>query len=327
MRLENLALRWLAEQRYAETTHRTYYETVRQFARRFPIAAERVTADHLIDFLTLDTDGSPTKRAPNTLHRQRVILGRMFRWAVRRGHLRRNPAEHLGELVLGTGRVRAGRWLTREQAQRLVAVLDVDEVEQHRDRVMVLTALLTGLRRTELVRLRWRDVDLDDGRVAVVGKGSKPSVIGLPAEALRELAEWRDRARRESGGHVRSSSPVFPTGRTIGGGICARFYRVDWQHPMTAANFHRIIARCAEQADLGAVGAHDLRRSFAGWLDEDGVDLAGVQAALRHAGPGVTVTCYLDPSPRRAIEAVRGLEIGLQAASGVGTVKRKSSSA
>ena len=38
MRLETLALRWLAEQRYAETTHQTYMQTVRLLARRFPLS-------------------------------------------------------------------------------------------------------------------------------------------------------------------------------------------------------------------------------------------------------------------------------------------------
>lgn len=113
MRLENLALRWLAEQQYAETTRPTYMETIRQLARRFPLQAERITHEHLIDFLTLDDQGAPTRLAPARLHRRRVTLCCFFRWAQRRGFLRRDPAAALDELALGRGRRRLGSWLTR----------------------------------------------------------------------------------------------------------------------------------------------------------------------------------------------------------------------
>lgn len=309
MKIENLALRWLAEQQYAETTRTTYMDTVRQLARRFPLPAERVTTEHLIDFLTLDDDGATTARGPATVHRQRTTLRCFFRWAHRRGHVKRDPAAPLDELVLGRGRRRAGRWLTRAEARMLIDAVDVSSVQGHRDRVLLVVALLTGLRRAELSALRWRDVDLRQGRVSVMGKGSKPAVIGLPEQAGAELNDWRVRVASAQGRMPPAGSPVFPTGRTLGGIHGSRFYRVDWARPLGLGAVHRIVARHAEAAGLGAVGTHDLRRSFAGWLDEDGVDLKGIQAALRHSSPGVTATCYLDASPRRAVEAVRNLRI------------------
>jgi integrase len=80
---------------------------------------------------------------------------------------------------------------------------------------------------------------------------------------------------------------------------------------MQGDNVRRIISQRAEAIGLGVVATHDLRRTFAGWLDEDGVGLSGVQAALRHSTPAVTVACYLDPSPRRALEAVKDLRLGI----------------
>ena len=309
MRLENLALRWLAEARYADSTRVTYSQTVHQLAKRFPVDASRITAEHLIDFLTLDADGSRTRRSASTLHRQRVILRVLFRWAHRRGHLRQNPAADLAELSLGSGRRRAGRWLTRAQACRLLDSLALASVNDHRDFVLLVTAMLTGLRRAELAALRWRDVDLEEARLSVIGKGAKPAVLGLAVEARDALAAWHVRARSEGGSQVRAASPVFPTGRQIGGGFCDQWYRMDWHKHLTLAGVHQIVARRAAAVGLGVVGTHDLRRTFAGWLDEDGVDLARIQAALRHSTPAVTVSCYLDQSPRRAVEAVRDLRI------------------
>lgn len=79
--------------------------------------------------------------------------------------------------------------------------------------------------------------------------------------------------------------------------------------PLTTWGVRQIVARRAEEAGLGVVATHDLRRSFAGFLDDDGAHLQDVQAALRHSSPTVTARCYLDPSPRRAIDAVAGLRL------------------
>lgn len=311
MRLENLALRWMAEQQYADTTRTTYMETVRQLSRRFPLQVERITAEHLIDFLTLDDDGSKTGRSANTRHRQRTTLRCMFRWAHSRGYVRRDPAANLGDLMLGRGRRRAGRWLTREQAIHLLASIDTDEVRGHRDHILILTGFLTGLRRAEMAAMQWRHVDISQGRIAVMGKGSKPATIGVPDELAAGLSEWHERAKREAG-PAKAGAPVFPTGHMIGGGVMPDpYYSVRWDRPMCIGNVHRIVAERASAAGLGLVGTHDLRRSFAGWLDEDGIDLAGIQAALRHGSPSVTVSCYLNPSPRRAVQAVQDLRISL----------------
>jgi integrase len=78
---------------------------------------------------------------------------------------------------------------------------------------------------------------------------------------------------------------------------------------LTSWAVRQIVARRAEAADLGVVATHDLRRSFAGFLDEDGAHLQDIQAALRHSSPTVTARCYLDSSPRRAIDAVADLRL------------------
>jgi integrase/recombinase XerC len=175
----------------------------------------------------------------------------------------------------------------------------------------MLTALLTGLRRSELAGLTWRDVDVSQGRVSVRGKGGKLATIGLPEQARSALVEWRqlcgDRQVRKAPG---PNQTVFPTGRKHGGlNNSQEDYVFDWNRPLTPWTVRKLIARRAEAAGLGTVGTHDLRRSFAGFLDEDGADLKGIQAALRHSSPDVTARCYLDRSPRRAVEAVAGLRL------------------
>jgi integrase len=309
VRIEALTLRWLAEQGYAGTTRRTYEGTALRFARRFPIPAGSVTVDHLIDFLTTDDDGAPTRRGSATRGRERVTLTMLFRWGYRRGLLRSDPSASLDELVIARDVRRPGRWLTRAEAIELLAAIDRTELSGQRDHALITVAVLTGLRRAELARLRWRDVDLRQHRLSVVGKGSKAAVLGLPGESVVALTSWRASATAAQRRAPMPASPVFPSGRSIGGMNCERSYRMTWATTMDNGSVCRIVARHAETAGLGVLSTHDLRRTFAGWLDEDGVDLAGIQAALRHSGPAVTVSCYLDPSPRRAVEATRNLRL------------------
>jgi integrase len=309
VRQDTLRDRWFAQQRYAATTQRTYEDTLKAFQRRFPVMAERVTSTMLVDFLTTDDNGQPTKRAPNTLKRQRATLRTFFRWACRSGYLKHDPSITLDLLELGKGQRRAGRWLTQADA---LALLDscLSDPEPHgiRDHAIIAVGLLAGLRRAELAGLRWRDVDLVQRRLSVQGKGSKHAVLGLPEQAATALHRWRETAIAVRGRGPGSNDPAFPTGRVIG--LHERSYVFDWSRPLMPEGLWKIIARRAEDAGLGAVTPHDLRRSFAGFLDERGVDLGGIQAALRHSSPEVTQRCYLERSPRRALRAVADLQLG-----------------
>jgi integrase len=310
IRQDTLRHRWLAANSYAATTARTYTETLSGFERRYPMHAERVRHDHLVDYLTTDASGEPTRRAPSTLDRQRTVLRGFWRWANREGYVKVDPGEGLEHLYLGTGERRPGRWLTRSEARILIDGCASDDQGQ-RDRVLIVVALLTGLRRAELASLVWRSLDLSQGRVTVHGKGGKLATIGLPEQARRELASWRllvaSRQGRKAPG---PNQPVFPTGRKQGGLNNSRVdYEFDWNRRLAVWSVRSIVARHAEAAGLGTLATHDLRRSVAGFLDEDGIDLKGIQAALRHSSPEVTARCYLDRSPRRAVEAVSALRI------------------
>ncbi len=310
IRQDTLRRRWLAANNYAATTVKTYSETLMDFERRYPLHAERVRPEHLVDYLTTDADGSATRRAPSTLDRQRTVLRVFWRWVKRQGYVKHDPSDGLELLHLGRGERRPGRWLTRDEARQLLDSCEQGDQGQ-RDRTLMLTALLTGLRRTELVNLTWRDVDLSQGRLTVKGKGGKLATVGLPEQARHSLTNWREViASRQGRAAPGPNQPVFPTGRKFGGlNNSLEDYVFDWNTPLTPWTVRKIIARRAEDAGVGTVATHDLRRSFAGFLDEDGTDLKGIQAALRHSSPDVTARCYLDRSPRRAIEATAALRL------------------
>ena len=211
----------------------------------------------------------------------------MLSFAVRRGYLATNPCDSLergerpsaksGEVVV----------LTSEELHRLLDYADVAT------RPLIATAALSGLRQSELLALRWQDVDFDKGVIRVRhqlsrGSAAAPSqlvplktdssareVVLVPALAtlLRE-----HRARAMEFGHHSAESDVFsPRSGT----------------PISQRNATRLLARIARAASLEGVGFHALRHGFASTLIvELRLDPVVVSRQLGHARPSITLDRY-----------------------------------
>src|SRR5699024_3752836 len=92
-------------------------------------------------------------------------------------------------------------------SRKLPQVLDPDEAKALvevptdvplglRDRAMLELLYSSGMRVSELCQLCWRDLQLDDGLVTVLGKGNRQRSVPVGSHARRALEEWR----AESGG-------------------------------------------------------------------------------------------------------------------------------
>ena len=165
-------------------------------------------------------------------------------------------------------------------------VLDVDEAVQLvelptdaplgvRDRAILELFYSSGLRLSELCALRWHDLDLGEGLVQVLGKGSKQRIVPVGSHACAALEAWR----KDSGG--KHDAPVFP-GR---GG-----------KPITPRAVQLRLRQLAQrQGIFKRVHPHLLRHSFATHVLESSGDLRGVQELLGHADIGTTqIYTHLD---------------------------------
>jgi len=206
-----------------------------------------------------------------TLQRQLSACRSFFQWLLRHGRIAANPA----------AAVRAPR-----APRKLPQVLDVDEAKVLvevptdmplglRDRALLELFYSSGLRLSELCALRWRDLDLADGLVRVLGKGRRERSVPLGSYARAALAEWRASTGADN------DAPVFP-GR--GGG------------PITARAVQLRIAQLAQRQGLfKRVHPHLLRHSFASHVLESSGDLRGVQELLGHADIATTqIYTHLD---------------------------------
>ena len=89
--------------------------------------------------------------------------------------------------------IRSGKWLTRDQAQRLLVAPDRTTVTGRRDAVVLALLLGCGLRRDEAVRLGTAQCVTMDGRMIlrnVKGKGGRIRSVSVPKWAQRTINEW-----------------------------------------------------------------------------------------------------------------------------------------
>jgi len=155
-----------------------------------------------------------------------------------------------------------------------------------RDAAILAMLIATGMRRAELCALRMGDVDLETGRLRIIGKGDKERTAYLRNGALRYLRDWL--AIRGDG-----PGPIFC--RVNKGG------RIFPAQPLSTTAMHKIITKRAAEAGLRDITPHDFRRTYAGELLDAGQDIATVAALLGHAS--VTTTARYDRRGERAKEA------------------------
>ena len=195
---------------------------------------------------------------PGTLSLHFTALRRFLRWAG-------NPLANDAEVWSVPGGVPTHRrWLRSED----LAGLFRESVGP--ERLLVSLEGFNGLRRIEVLRLRWPDVDLAARRLRVLGKGrngGKWRVIPMFPATEKELRAARDRA-----GQPPPEGPVLGLART---------------------GADRLLQRAVNRSGLAQAGVrvshHDLRRTFGRLANDAGMDLVQLKNLYGHASMDQTV--------------------------------------
>ncbi len=182
------------------------------------------------------------------------------------------------ERVPGVSRrgVRTGNWLIREQAQRLIDAPDVSTLKRLRDQAILAVMVGGGLRRAEVARLAWGDIQMREARwviVDLVGKGNRVRTVPIPSWVKVALDAWREGLALATGLLPDEERRVFVS-INKGGAVSG-----DELTPQTVYN---VVAQYAKEVDL-QVAAHDLRRTFAKLAHKGGAALDQIQLTLGHS--------------------------------------------
>ncbi|CAN5283504.1 site-specific integrase [soil metagenome] len=186
------------------------------------------------------------------------------------------------------------RWVTPTEMPRLLQ--SVAEEPNVYVRAAVWLYLLTGLRKNELLGLRWKDIDFDRRELRLADtKAGRSHVVPLSAPAIAVL---RDTPRMVGNPHI-IASPVEP-GRPL-------------------VNINKPWERIRKRAELEDVRLHDLRRTVGSWMATNGASLPLIGKVLNHSNASTTqiYARLAEDATRTALEE-HGARIGpmLNAATG-----------
>lgn len=234
------------------------------WAERSGHGAELFEERTIVDYL--DEYQRRSSPAPATYHRRFLVLRRFMRWVSRHEGV---PDPFL-DLDAPPKPRQESDWLTPHEFHRMFAAAAQPRRRRsgivERDQLVLLALVTTGLRRSELIALDWRDLELDDPRPSLLvrrGKGGKPRRQPLAPQVADELRRLREQKRPQP------SEPVFCG---LAGGRL--------QPKVLAA----IIRRTVERAGIEKrVTAHTLRHTAASWLRQATGDARLVAEYLGHA--------------------------------------------
>jgi len=237
--------------------------------------------------------------APKTVRNIHVMLNKAMADAHRKGTVVRNVvalADAPSLKARKRGDVKA--W----DAQQLTVFLDA--IRKHRLHPVFHLSAHTGLRRGELLGLRWGDLDLEAGRLSVrqalvsiayevqlsdVKTGASRRTIDLDAGTVDVMKAWRIERAEEKGG-VQPADSELVVAKPDG----------SWIHPDI---FSQIFDRVVAKRDVPTVSLHDLRHTHATLLLKAGVPVKVVSERLGHSNVAFTMSTYQHVLPGMQAEA------------------------
>lgn len=206
----------------------------------------------------------------HSVSRKLSTLRSFLRWLARKGMIDGDPLPKRGVMRVEK---RLPRFLSQEQAERLMDAPDANTAAGLRDIALLEVIYGAGLRVSEASNLRVSDLNLATREMRVVGKGSKERVALLGETAKTALLAYLSRARPQLAG--KDSGMTLFLNR-FGGRLSQR-------------SIQEKVRRYGMKAALPAgIHTHTLRHSYATHMLEGGADLRVVQELMGHASPATT---------------------------------------
>lgn len=265
-------------------TVQAYAVNLRRFAEHLERRGRELATTTEEDVRALLVAASHEGLAPRSVARLLSGVRSFLRFAVEEGALAHSPARKVQAPHLPRA---LPKLLTERQVLDLLAAPGETTPDGVRDTAMLHLMYAAGLRVSELVRLRWGDVNLEVGYVSALGKGSRRRLVPLGEVAAEKIRAW-----------------LAIRGRHARPGVDALFVSHRGR-AMSRVHFWRLVQAHARQAGIEQeVSPHWLRHSFATHLLVHGADLRAVQTMLGHADISTTeIYTHLDRTHlRRVIE-------------------------
>jgi integrase/recombinase XerD len=221
----------------------------------------------LLDYISERAkNGSSSRSSARMLSSFRRFYGYLFHQEL----IVSNPTEKVSMPKIGRS---LPQIISEEQVLRLIKAPKAKKSLGCRDRTMLELLYATGLRVTELVKLKKNQLNLNQGFIRVVGKGDKERLVPIGIISQRWLKKYLDTAFHEIIGD-RQTEYLFPT---------------KTSDAMSRQAFWQMIKKYSKKADIEVhLSPHTLRHAFATHLINHGADLRVVQMLLGHSDLSTT---------------------------------------
>ena len=245
---------------------------LRHFFRRLGRTPEQVTSQDVFVFAH-GRGLSGGEASATTIGARLSCLSSFYKFLVRMEMAVVNPCDAVERPKVQPS---PPRGLSAEEVQQLLKAVP-DTVKGRRDRAIILTLVLTGRRRNEVINLKAGDIAIEEDRPFYIykGKGGK--------RGRRELPQPAFDAMRQTLADIGTELPTMEPEESL------------WQagageRGVTSATFYNRFRRYLAKAGLPISGVHIFRHSAAKLRREVGESIESVSQFLDHSSPGVTTT-------------------------------------
>lgn len=270
---------------YSPRTIQRYKHTIAYFCNHAHISEiEEVTAENTRNLFYY---GRTTQHwSANTFICYHKSLLVFFRWCIKEGFMDSNP---VSEIEIPKLERKLPSKLSKQDAQRILEVVDNypygKAFLRFRNYAIFATLIYTGIRKGELLNLKYTDVDVENLSIFIrQGKGNKDRVIPINyrlAESLQKYLEMRNKAYK--------TCPEFFTSYTHDMGL-------------TESGLKRLVAKIVKTSGI-KFSLHKLRHTFATLMLEGGCDIYSLSKMMGHSDIKTT-TIYLAASVQHLREQI-----------------------
>jgi len=220
-----------------------------------------------------------------------IIIKSIFESARRDGYIKENPATDK-RIVIPSKKKIVRKALTLEEMKDILLSLErLNEM----DRRYMMLLLFTGMRRGEVLGVKWEDLDLKRNVIRVernitFPRGKNGCSIGTPKteSGTREIPVTPEL--------MKSLQPLGEHGFIIGG-----------EEPITLSIHRRMMERINRQIDLHGASPHIFRHSYATLLNDAGASIKTIQSIIGHSDVQTTINRYVHSRDDKKQEAVRSV--------------------
>lgn len=210
-----------------------------------------------------------TDLSPSSISHAISSLRIFYNYYIKLGNISINPMDSIRQPKLGT---RLPDYLTIEEVDKLLTI-HVNDGFSARNKAILELMYATGLRISEVVSLEFKNIDIEDCIVRVMGKGSKERIVPINDTAIDALNVY-----------IKEYRP----GMLIGNAHNYIFVNNHGKMMTRQGVFKMIKAECEKKRLDKNISPHTLRHTFATHLLENGADLRIIQELLGHSDISTT---------------------------------------